>query len=91
MSKVKLQSLLTTRLGLREPIFRLERIGMKWAGSIISESFKGKSPAQRQKMLRDALEAELGNLASFGVGTLLAYTPREWDADSPDLPRAKAG
>jgi hypothetical protein len=43
MSKVKLQEMLIRRPGLVKPIFRLEKIGTKLAGSIISATFKGKS------------------------------------------------
>src|SRR5665213_1481388 len=43
--------LLTQRLGLSEPEFKLEKIGTKWMGSIISKTFKGKSDRRRQKMI----------------------------------------
>jgi len=87
MSKVKLQALLTEQLALEDPLFKLEKIGNKWAGSVISRSFRGKSDRQRQKMMRDVVDAELGADSVQKVGTLLAYTPEEWD---PDL-TAKAG
>jgi acid stress-induced BolA-like protein IbaG/YrbA len=86
MSKVKLQQLLTRRLRLTQPEFRLERIGSKLAGSIISETFKGKSARQRQKMIWDALDAELGAESVHEVGTILTYSPEEWNIDLPDAP-----
>lgn len=81
MSKVKLQQLLVQRLGLHDPVFKLEKIGSKLAGSIISETFKGKSAGQRVQMIWDALDAELGTEAVHEVGTLLTYTPEEWNVD----------
>jgi acid stress-induced BolA-like protein IbaG/YrbA len=90
MSKVKLQKLLIRQLGLVDPIFRLEKIGTKLAGSIISATFKGKSDRRRLHMIWDALDAELGSEAVLQVGTLLAYTPQEWDIDLPDALKAKA-
>jgi acid stress-induced BolA-like protein IbaG/YrbA len=87
MSKIKLQQLLSQNLALHHPLFRLERIGSKLAGSIISDTFRGKSDRARQKMIWDALDAELGPESVKKVGTLLAYTPEEWNIDLP----AKAG
>jgi acid stress-induced BolA-like protein IbaG/YrbA len=84
MSKVKLQVLLTERLGLVDPIFKLEKIGSKWAGSVISETFHRKSDRDRQKMVWDALTAELGAGSVQQVGTLLAYTPQEWNVELPE-------
>lgn len=83
MSKVKLQQLLTQRLRLRDPIFKLETIGSKLAGSVVSETFKGKSARQRQEMIWDALDAEFGADSVREVGTLLTYTPEEWNVDLP--------
>lgn len=83
MSKVKLQQVLTQRLRLNEPVFKLERIGSKLAGSIISDTFKGKSARQRVQMIWDTLDAELGPEAVHEVGTLLTYTPEEWNIDLP--------
>jgi acid stress-induced BolA-like protein IbaG/YrbA len=87
MSKIKLQQLLSQDLVLHRPVFRLEKIGAKLAGSIISDTFRGKSDRVRQKMIWDALDAELGPASVREVGTLLAYTPQEWNIDLP----AKAG
>jgi len=83
MSKVKLQEILTRRLGLVRPIFRLERIGTKLAGSIVSETFKGKSDRRRMHMIWDALEAELGPEYFRQVGALLIYSPEEWNIELP--------
>ena len=90
MSKVKLQQLLTKGLSLKEPTFRLEKIGTKLSGSVISESFEGKTARQRQKMVWDALDAALGASATLEVGTLLLYAPEEWDVPLTALPKAKA-
>jgi acid stress-induced BolA-like protein IbaG/YrbA len=87
MSKVKLQQMLSENLGLRKPVFKLEKIGSKIAGSIISDTFRGKSDRVRQKIIRDVLDAELGASSALEVGTLLAYTPDEWNVELP----AKAG
>jgi acid stress-induced BolA-like protein IbaG/YrbA len=87
MLKMKLQQLLSQNLALHQPVFILEKIGSKLAGSIISDTFRGKSDRLRQKMIWDALDAELGPAATIQVGTLLAYTPDEWNVDLP----AKAG
>ena len=81
LSKKKVQEILTRRLRLAEPEFRLERDGTWIFGSIISRSFKGKGDYKRQELIRRALEAELGTEASQRVGMLLAYTPDEWYID----------
>ena len=83
MSKIKLQNLLSAELGLERPIFKLERIGTKVAGSIISTTFRGKSDRARQQMIWKAIDAELGPLSVNQVGTLPAYTPEEWEVDLP--------
>ncbi len=80
---MKLQQILTRRLGLNQPQFKLETIGNKVAGSIISDTFKGKSDRQRQHLIWGALDAELGAESVHQVGTLLAYTPEEWNVDLP--------
>lgn len=89
LSKTRLQEILTRRLRLKAPGFRLEWSGAWWIGSIISETFRGKGDLQRVRMIRRALEAELGTAADRAVGMLLAYTPDEWDIDLEfDLMRA---
>lgn len=80
MSQDKLRQLLTARLQLAEPTFRLEKVGAKLAGSIISPTFAGKSSRERQRLIWDALAAEMGAESVQQVGTLLSYTPDEWNA-----------
>ena len=84
MHKQTLERLLTVELGLRTPRFKCQPLGRKLSGHIISDAFKGKTDAQRQRMIWDALE---GPESVHEVGTLLAYTDDEWDIDLP----AKAG
>jgi len=83
MSKVKLQQMLSRNLELKGAEFKLEKIGSKLAGSIISETFRGISDRRRQKMIWDALDAELGEASIRKVGTLLAFTPEEWNMNLP--------
>ena len=83
MSKVKRQQMLTQQLASDHPIFKLKKIGAKVAGSIISSTFRGKSDRVRQKMIWSALDAEMGTSSVNEVGTLLAYTPDEWDVELP--------
>jgi hypothetical protein len=40
-------------------------------------------------MIWDALDAQLGAESARQVGTLLAYTPEEWNIDLPDVPNAQ--
>ncbi len=81
LSKTMLQDVLTRRLRLRAPRFSLRNYAGMLCGSIISESFRRKDSLQRVRMIRNALEAELGVEGERAVGTLLAYTPEEWDVD----------
>jgi acid stress-induced BolA-like protein IbaG/YrbA len=78
MSHDKLKEILIRRLRLKNPHFRLEGRG-RVSGSIVSATFAGKGDSDRQKMIWDALEEELGAAAVKEVGMLLAYTPKEWD------------
>ena len=82
LSKAQVQQILTRRLRLREPRFLLRRVGNRVSGSIVSESFRGKGDFRRQEMIRDALDAATGGQSFSAVGTLLAYTPDEWDVDA---------
>src|SRR3954451_13254692 len=94
LTKTRLQDILRQRLKLKEPRFALEKFGTRLVGSVISKTFRGKGDLRRQQMIWDALEAELGAEANRRVGTLLAYTPQEWDIDldfSSNGRRAKAG
>ena len=78
MSHEKLKQILTRRLKLKNPLFRLEGSG-RISGSLISPTFAGKKPHQRQQMIWDALDEELGAASVKEVGMLLAYAPDEWD------------
>ena len=79
LSKKKLEEILTRRLRLAEPRFKLEREGSMIFGSIISPSFERKGDLERQRLIRRAVEAEFHEDAARLVGTLLAYTPYEWN------------
>lgn len=87
MSKQKLQQILTRRLGLKAPRFKLARLGPFINGSVVSQTFAGMDDLKRQHSIWDALEAEMGNSAWKQVGMILAYTPDEWDLDEPEQPR----
>jgi hypothetical protein len=88
MRKVDLEEVLTRRLRLVKPRFKLERMGGTIAGSVISRSFKGKRDMVRLNMIWDALEAELGRDAVRKVGTLLAYSDDEWDMGEIEFPKS---
>ena|SRR2546421_9348193 len=80
MSKEKLRSVLTRRLKLTQPRFAIRKAGRWLNGSVVSDTFKGKTDLERQRMIWDALDAELGTEAArASVGMLLAYTGDEWD------------
>ncbi len=74
----KLEEILARRLQLKDPEFQLEKIGSLLVGNIVSPTFKGKRDHERQQMIWDGLEAELGRESANLVGMLLAYTPDEW-------------
>jgi acid stress-induced BolA-like protein IbaG/YrbA len=78
MSHDKLKQILSRELKLRNPRFRLEGRG-RVSGSVISTTFAGKGDSDRQRMIWDALDKELGASSVREVGMLLAYTPDEWD------------
>lgn len=92
LTKSKLKKILRSELALRTPVFRLESVGGRISGSVISETFKGKRDSGRQKMIWDALDRQLGPQSVRAVGMLLAYTPQEWDVNAIAEPvkRAKA-
>jgi acid stress-induced BolA-like protein IbaG/YrbA len=77
MSHVKLKQILTQRLRLRSPHFHLEGRG-RVSGRVVSPTFAGKGDHERQRMIWDALDKELGASSVKEVGMLLAYTPDEW-------------
>ena len=94
LTQTKLRSILKERLKLREPRFALRKYGSHLCGSVISDTFKRKGDYKRQRMIRAALEAELGPTFHQKVRMLLAYTPFDWDIDEEEKParlRAKAG
>src|SRR5256885_14597537 len=78
MTHDKLKEILARRLKLRDPQFRLEGRG-RVSGSVVSSTFAGKGDSQRQKMIWDALDVELGAASVREAGMLLAYTPDEWN------------
>jgi acid stress-induced BolA-like protein IbaG/YrbA len=78
MTQQRLKEILTRRLRLKHPQFELEGKD-RISGKVISETFLGKGDSERQKMIWDALDAELGPSSVREVGMLLAYTPDEWN------------
>ena len=91
LTKTKLEKILTDHLGLHNPHFLFEKAGLKLSGSIIDNKFAGKGDLQRQKMIWDASDAALGAESVQRVGTILAYTPDEWDIPLVGRSKAKAG
>jgi hypothetical protein len=79
VTKAKLEEILTRRLKLRDPHFRLERMGARLSGSVIDGRFARLGDLARQRMIWDALDKELGADSYRRVGTILAYSPLEWD------------
>jgi acid stress-induced BolA-like protein IbaG/YrbA len=77
-----LQNILANRLKLKEPRFKIRDFGGMLGGSVISNSFRNRNDLERQSMVRGALEAELGLEGARAVGTILAFTPDEWDMGS---------
>jgi len=74
-----IEAVLTRRLHLDSPRFLLEPAGAKISGSVVSQTFRSKRDSERQQMLWDALDAEYGPESVRRAGTLLAFTPEEWD------------
>ncbi|HET6249952.1 MAG TPA: hypothetical protein VFE47_19840 [Tepidisphaeraceae bacterium] len=81
LTKETLKKILTDKIALSNPEFRLqkEKAGIRWTGNVISATFKGKRDHQRQDMIWDALIDEFGEDATRLVGLVLAYTPDEWN------------
>ncbi len=79
---MSIEEVLTRRLSLKSPRFELEHTGAKVSGSVISPSFRGMRDSERQQCIWDALDAEFGSQSVHRVGTLLAYTPEEWNIDA---------
>ncbi len=78
MSHEKLKEILIRRLKLKDPHFRLEGKG-RISGGLVSATFTGKGDHERQQMIWDALDEELGAASVKEVGMLLAYAPDEWN------------
>lgn len=75
----KVQQVLSRRLKLKRPTFKLERLGPRISGLVIDTAFRRMDDLQRQNRIVDALEAEFGAASLQLVGMILAYTPEEWD------------
>ena len=82
MSHDKLKEILTRRLKLKDPHFRLEGRG-RVSGSVVSATFAGKGDSDRQRMIWDALDAELG-AASVNTSMLIdwSFSARRLDISS---------
>lgn len=80
----EVQSALARRLCLEFPRFELESAGTKVSGSIISSSFRGMRDSERQRRIWEALQQEYGADSVQRLGTLLAFTPDEWDIEDDD-------
>ncbi len=78
MTHERLKEILTRRLRLRDPQFSLHGMG-RISGRVVSATFAGKGDSDRQQMIWDALDAELGPASVREVGMLLAYAPDEWN------------
>ncbi len=80
-AKKEVQEALKRDLKLKEPLFELECVGTKVSGSVISSTFRGMRDSERQRLIWDALEARYGEESVQRVGSLLAFTPDEWELD----------
>src|SRR6185295_6695472 len=89
VTQSNIRKALTKSLELRQPEFRLRRVGDRIVGSIISDTFRGHRDMKRINEIWDALEDAFGPTAVKRVGMLLAYTPDEWyfDDDIDGKPR----
>jgi len=81
----EIEKALRQKLGLADPQFRLEQMGSRVSGSVISSSFEGKGDRERQEMLWHALDEAFGEESDKKVGILLPYTPEEWNVDLEGL------
>ena len=89
LTKENLEAVLTRRLGLKDAAFHLEKVGNRLVGDIVSPTFRGRRDHERQHMIWDALDAELGADSARLVGMLLAYTPDEWNLGEENKPITK--
>jgi acid stress-induced BolA-like protein IbaG/YrbA len=75
----ELKTCLIEDLALEDPSFELERLPSgKISGAVISPSFRGQTDTERQRRIWDVLDKHFGAESVHVVGTLLAYTPDEW-------------
>ncbi|MFH0980793.1 MAG: hypothetical protein V2A79_04555 [Planctomycetota bacterium] len=82
LTKKKLEAVLKQHLALASPTFVIEKLpNGKWSGSIVSDTFQGMEPSERQERIWDVLNAEFGEDCTRWVGTLLPYTQAEWNID----------
>ena len=80
-----IEKCLKSRLKLESPTFIWEHLpGGKLSGSLVSATFVGLGDTERQSRIWKALEDEFGAQSTQRVGTLLAYTPAEWNVELVD-------
>ncbi|MGC8625724.1 MAG: hypothetical protein ACP5VQ_10745 [Phycisphaerae bacterium] len=91
ITKNQLEGILTKRLSLDNPEYHLQKVGGRLVGNIISPTFRRKSDHNRQEMIWNALEGELGKQSVRMVGMLLAYSPEEWNPESSLESTKRAG
>ena len=90
LTQARLAEILRKRLSLVDPQCHFERVDGRIIGDLVSPSFKGKRDHERQQLIWDALDAELGAEAASLVGMLLAYTPDEWNVGGDRKPARRA-
>jgi acid stress-induced BolA-like protein IbaG/YrbA len=77
-----IEEALSTQLGLRDPEFHLEILPSgSVSGSIVSDTFAGMDDLERQHRIWDVLDNIYGPASTKMVGTLLAYSKKEWNWD----------
>src|SRR5687767_3867081 len=89
LTEAQLAEILKRRLSLQNPECHFERVDGRIIGDIVSASFRGKRDHERQQLIWDALDAELGAESASLVGMLLAYTPDDWDVGSDRTPATR--
>src|SRR5438094_90137 len=77
LTQEKLKQLLAAELSLDEPEFRLEKVGGRLVGDVISKTFKGMADRDRQKLIWDVLQTRLcaESVKSVAKG-IVAAAPR---------------
>ena len=77
-----IEEALSTQVGLMDPEFHLEILPSgSVSGSIISDTFAGMDDLERQRRIWDVLDDLYGQASTKIVGTLLAYSKKEWNWD----------